>query len=240
MYVYPCTFSCQTRTRLGCSRRLPAGLKLLEMKNTQLEKYQYLTHLKATNVHLFYRLMRDNVKVRQLRFQSNNHNQSYIILTSPSLQTLCPIIYTPTVGEACVRWSELFTQPEGLYISYEDRGNISSVLESWPQDVDITVITDGSRILGLGDLGVNGMGIPVGKLALYTACAGIRPERTLPITLDLGTSNERLRNDPLYLGSRRGKVTHEEEIAFLDELMEALTRRWPEYISPYFISLFSP
>ena len=115
-----------------------------------------------------------------------------------------------------------------MYLSYEDKGNIASVLANWPQQhVEITVITDGSRILGLGDLGINGMGIPIGKLSLYTACAGIRPEATLPLTLDLGTSNKALREDPLYMGSRRDKVSPEEELEFMDELMAALTERWP-------------
>lgn len=115
-----------------------------------------------------------------------------------------------------------------MYLSYEDRGNIAAVIANWPEPhVEITVITDGSRILGLGDLGINGMGIPIGKLALYTACAGIRPEVTLPLTLDLGTSNRAFREDPMYMGSRRDKVTAEEELEFLDELVAALTERWP-------------
>jgi malate dehydrogenase (oxaloacetate-decarboxylating)(NADP+) len=118
-----------------------------------------------------------------------------------------------------------------MYLSFSDKGHLASILGNWPHKVDITVVTDGSRILGLGDLGVNGMGIPVGKLALYTACAGIRPECTLPLTVDLGTSNMELRNDPLYLGSRRDKVTPEEEIEFLDELMAALNERWPGYVA---------
>src|ERR1700710_3111815 len=129
---------------------------------------------------------------------------------------------------ACIRWSEIYQQPEGMYLSFSDQGNLHSILNNWPQPkVEITVVTDGSRILGLGDLGVNGMGIPVGKLALYTACAGIRPEASLPLTVDLGTSNMEFRNDPLYMGSRRDKVTAEEEKEFLDELMAALTERWP-------------
>ena len=115
----------------------------------------------------------------------------------------------------------------GLYLSFADKGNLASVIENWPHDVEITVVTDGSRILGLGDLGINGMGIPVGKLALYTACAGIRPEATLPLTIDLGTNNKALREDPLYMGSRVPKVTAEEEKEFLDELMAALTDKWP-------------
>jgi malate dehydrogenase (oxaloacetate-decarboxylating)(NADP+) len=147
------------------------------------------------------------------------------------LQELTPMIYTPVVGEACQRWSEIYQQAEGMYLSFEDRGHLASIIQNWPQSsVDITVITDGSRILGLGDLGVNGMGIPIGKLALYTACAGIRPECTLPLTVDLGTSNKAFREDPLYMGSRREKVTAEEEQEFLDELMLALKERWPAIV----------
>jgi malate dehydrogenase (oxaloacetate-decarboxylating)(NADP+) len=123
--------------------------------------------------------------------------------------------------------------PSGLYLSFEDKGNLHSVIQNWPYDVEITVVTDGSRILGLGDLGVNGMGIPVGKLSLYTACAGIHPLKTLPLCLDLGTSNEAFRNDPLYLGSRRPKVSAEEEKEFLDEMMAALTERWPSIVIQY-------
>ncbi|KAK3074926.1 hypothetical protein LTR53_002237 [Teratosphaeriaceae sp. CCFEE 6253] len=186
------------------------ALAILDSRKTPIEKYQYLSILRSTNVHLFYRLLSKNVK------------------------ELTPLIYTPTVGEACQRWSELYTQPEGLYLSFEDRGHLHTVIQNWPHhDVDITVVTDGSRILGLGDLGINGMGIPVGKLSLYTACAGIDPMRTLPLCLDLGTSNEKFRNDPLYMGSRRDKVTAEEEKDFLDELMAALTERWPGIVIQY-------
>jgi malate dehydrogenase (oxaloacetate-decarboxylating)(NADP+) len=121
-----------------------------------------------------------------------------------------------------------------MYLSFSDRGHLRQILDNWPHQVDITVLTDGSRILGLGDLGVNGMGIPVGKLALYTACAGIKPDATLPLTLDLGTNNKALREDPLYMGSRRPKVTPEEEREFLDELMVALTDKWPRYVPASF------
>ncbi|KAI9872456.1 MAG: hypothetical protein M1830_001603, partial [Pleopsidium flavum] len=183
-------------------------LKQLALKTTPIDKYLYLSNLRNDNVHLFYRLVIDYMK------------------------ELTPLIYTPVVGEACLRWSEIYQRPEGLYLSYSDRGSLSSILHNWPQqNVEITVVTDGSRILGLGDLGINGMGIPVGKLALYTGCAGIRPEATLPLTLDLGTNNKALRDDPLYLGSRREKITTEEEKAFLDELMTALTEKWPGWLS---------
>ncbi|KAL5003433.1 hypothetical protein BDV10DRAFT_154997 [Aspergillus recurvatus] len=179
-------------------------LAQLALKQTPIDKFLYLSTLRKNNVHLFYRLVTDH------------------------LRELTPLIYTPVVGEACQRWSEIYQQPEGMYLSWEDRGNLASVIANWPRpNVEITCITDGSRILGLGDLGINGMGIPIGKLALYTTCAGIRPEATLPLTLDLGTSNKALREDPLYLGSRRDKVTPDEEREFLDELMAALTERWP-------------
>ncbi|KAI9841560.1 MAG: hypothetical protein M1837_000606 [Sclerophora amabilis] len=180
------------------------ALKQLSRKTTTLGKYQFLSHLRHNNSHLFYRLLVDH------------------------LEDLAPIIYTPGVGEACIKWSEIYQHPEGLYLSYEDRGSISSVLQNWPeQNVEMTVVTDGSRILGLGDLGINGMGIPVGKLALYTGCAGISPQSTLPLMLDLGTNNKAFQDDPLYMGSRRDRVSEEEEREFQDELMAALNERWP-------------
>ena len=182
-------------------------LKQLRSKQTNVGKFVYLSMLRHANIHLFYRILTDN------------------------FTEITPLVYTPVVGEACQRWSEIYMMPEGMYLSYLDRGNISNVIKNWHQEhVEITVMTDGSRILGLGDLGINGMGIPIGKLALYTGCAGIKPSGTLPITIDLGTSNKALREDPMYLGSRREKVTPEEEMEFLDELMEALKDRWPDIV----------
>ncbi|KAK0099849.1 hypothetical protein ONS95_013323 [Cadophora gregata] len=184
--------------------QLTRCLKQLASKTTPIEKYIYLSNLRNSNIHLFYRLVLTN------------------------FTTIAPIIYTPIVGEACLKWSEIYQQPEGLYISYKDRGHILEVLQNWPQpNVEITVVTDGSRILGLGDLGINGMGIPVGKLALYTGCAGIRPEVTLPLCLDLGTSNKDLLASPLYMGAKMPKVSEQEEADFLDELMVALNKMWP-------------
>ena len=130
------------------------------------------------------------------------------------------------ISDICEKHS-LISSP-GLYLSYANRGSLANILQNWPQPkVEITVVTDGSRILGLGDLGINGMGIPVGKLALYTGCAGIWPEVTLPLMLDLGTNNETLLKDPFYMGSRRKKVSAAEEASFLDELMVALNKTWP-------------
>jgi malate dehydrogenase (oxaloacetate-decarboxylating)(NADP+) len=187
--------------------QLDRCLKQIGRRPQGIDKYLYLSGLRNTNVHLFYRLV------------------------TKYLKDMAPLIYTPTVGEACLQWSHNYVQPEGFYLSYADRGHIASVLQNWPQpNVEITVVTDGSRILGLGDLGINGMGIPVGKLALYTACAGIRPEVTLPLMLDLGTGNKELREDPLYMGSKRDKVSAQEEAEFLDELMVALTEKWPGII----------
>lgn len=182
-------------------------LAQLASKANDIERFLYLSTLRYNNVHLFYRLLTDH------------------------FTELTPLVYTPTVGEACQRWSEIYQQPEGMYLSFEDRGHLANIIQNWPQtNVEITVVTDGSRILGLGDLGVGGMGIPIGKLALYTGCAGIRPEGTLPLTVDLGTGNKALLEDPLYMGSRREKVTAQEEKEFLDELMAALKERWPDIV----------
>lgn len=179
-------------------------LKQLGQKTEMIDKYLYLSGLRNTNVHLFYRLLVEHIK------------------------DLAPIVYTPTVGKACVEWSKNYVQPEGMYLSFSDRGHIAEILHNWPQpNVEITVVTDGSRILGLGDLGINGMGIPIGKLALYVGCAGIRPNGTLPLTLDFGTNNQDNLDDPMYLGLREKKRSIEEELEFMDELMVVLNEKWP-------------
>lgn len=191
-------------------------LQQLSQKKEAIDKYLYLSGLRNTNVHLFYRLATKHIK------------------------DIAPMIYTPTVGDACLQWSHNYVQPEGLYLSYADKGHIASIINNWPQKVEITVVTDGSRILGLGDLGINGMGIPVGKLALYIACAGIRPEATLPLMLDLGTGNKALLEDQLYMGSRREKVTPQEELEFMDEVMIALNEKWPGSVIPFLASKREP
>ncbi|KAL8710869.1 MAG: hypothetical protein Q9220_004673 [cf. Caloplaca sp. 1 TL-2023] len=184
--------------------QLQRCLKSLSRKEKGIDKYLYLSGLRNSNVHLFYRLVTRHVK------------------------DIAPLIYTPTVGDACLQWSHNYVRPEGMYLSYSDKGHVASVLHNWHQQgVEITVVSDGSRILGLGDLGVNGMGIPVGKLALYIACAGIRPSATLPLLLDMGTNNQELLDDPFYLGSKRQKGTAQEEQEFMDEVMIALNEKWP-------------
>lgn len=173
-------------------------------KASALEKYRYLSALQAENETLFYR----------------------VVLMH--LEELLPIIYTPTVGQACVEWSRIYERPRGLYLSAaRHRGRIESVLRNWAGMPQIIVVTDGGRILGLGDLGANGMGIPIGKLGLYTACAGLAPAICLPVTLDVGTDNAVLRADPQYLGERQPRVAGAAYDAFLAEFVAATQAVFP-------------
>lgn len=175
------------------------ALENFHRKPTDLEKYIFMTALQDRNETLFYRTIIDNI------------------------YEMTPIIYTPTVGEACARYAHIFRRSRGLYISARDRGKMVEVLRNWPtEDVAIIVVTDGERILGLGDLGADGMGIPIGKLSLYTACAGVHPKHALPITLDVGTNNEDLLTDPLYIGLRQRRLTGDEYLEFVDEFIQAV------------------
>jgi malic enzyme len=176
------------------------------LKQTPLERYIHLASLQDRNETLFFRLLHDRI------------------------DEMMPVVYTPVVGEACQQYSHIYRRPRGLYISYDQRTRIDAILANHRRAPAIIVVTDGERILGLGDQGVGGMGIPTGKLALYTACAGIPPHLTLPIMLDVGTNNRERLNDPLYLGLRHERIRGQEYQDFLDRFVDAVMRVYPDAV----------
>ena len=208
-------FTEKEREMLGLRGLLPARVQTMEeqvqrtlenlrKKPNDIEKYLYLISLQDRNKTLFYRVVIDHIK------------------------EIIPLIYTPTVGQACLEYGHIFRRPRGLFISLKDRGRMVELLRNWPnRDIRIIVVTDGERILGLGDLGADGMGIPVGKLTLYTACAGIHHAHTLPVTLDVGTENEELLNAPLYIGLKQRRLRGAAYDDFVEEFMVAVAEVFP-------------
>jgi malate dehydrogenase (oxaloacetate-decarboxylating)(NADP+) len=208
-------FTEEERKKLGLKGLLPYQVipqdiqvkRILEnfnRKPNDLEKYIMLVGLQDRNENLFYRVVMEN------------------------MDKMMPIIYTPTVGQACQEYAHIYRRPRGMFITAKDKGNIANILKNWPHDdVRVIVVTDGERILGLGDLGANGMGIPVGKLSLYTACAGIHPATTLPITLDVGTNNEKLINDPFYIGIKEPRLRGEVYDELVEEFVTAVQEQFP-------------
>jgi len=190
-------------TVLSMQAQVERVLTNLRTLPSDLEKYVALNSLHDRNEALFFRVVCDHIDEIQ------------------------PLIYTPTVGLACQKYGLIFQRPRGLFISYNDRGRIAEILSNWPYRTKLIVMTDGERILGLGDLGANGMGIPVGKLSLYTACAGVHPEQCLPVMLDVGTNNEEFLNDPYYIGLRQRRVTGAAYDEFVDEFVTAARAAFP-------------
>lgn len=209
-------FTKNERQKYGLMGILPDAIESMETQimrvqeqienlNKPINKYIYLTGLLDTNETLFFKtLMSDPAK--------------YL-----------PLVYTPTVGEACQKLGHITRRPRGIFISIKNKNNIETILKNWPvKDVRFVVVTDGQRILGLGDLGICGMGIPIGKLALYTGCAGVPPEHTLPIVLDAGTDNEKFLNDPLYPGIKQKRVTGKAYDNFIEAFVKAITKVYPK------------
>ena len=216
------------RDQLGLDGLLPPHIETLEeqlvrayeaykRKDEDLERHIYLRALQDTNEVVFYRLLLDHI------------------------EEMTPIVYTPVVGLACQQFSHIYRRPRGLFISYPQRDSIPAMLRNRPnQEVDVIVVTDGERILGLGDQGAGGLGIPIGKLSLYTLIGGIRPERTLPIVLDVGTNNEERLNDPEYLGWRNERVSGQAYFDFVDQFVQAVKQelphtclQWEDFATPH-------
>ena len=205
------------RREYGLQGLLPPHVETLEMQvarayeafqgqATDLDKHVFLRQLQDENETLFYRLLLDHVR------------------------EMMPIIYTPIVGLACQRFSHIYRRPRGLFLSYPDRESLTQIFANVPDGVDVIVVTDGERILGLGDQGAGGMGIPIGKLSLYSLCGGIHPGRTLPIMLDLGTNNPERLNDPQYIGWRHERIKGEGYDAFIEEFVRAVMQRFPNVL----------
>ena len=177
----------------------------LNRKAFDIERYILLSGLQDRNENLFYQVVIEHI------------------------EQIMPLIYTPTVGQACKEFSQIFRRSKGFYITPEDKGSIATMLENWPEkDIRVIVVTDGQRILGLGDLGANGMGIPIGKLALYSACAGIQPHQCLPVMLDVGTNNQEILDDIFYLGYRKPRLEGDAYLEIVDEFIQAVQERYPD------------
>lgn len=208
-------FSREERVAFNLTGLLPPRYETIE-EQVSRAYMQYQSFDTALNKHIYLRAIQDN-----------NETMFHRLIAS-HLEEMMPIIYTPTVGDACEKFSDIYRSSRGLFISYAEREQMNDILRNaTKRNVKVIVVTDGERILGLGDQGIGGMGIPIGKLSLYTACGGISPAYTLPVMLDVGTNNEKLLNDPMYMGARHKRITGKEYDDFVDTFIQAVKRRWP-------------
>ena len=211
-------FTKEERSNFNLSGLLPPRYETID-EQVERAYMQYSTFSDSLNKHIYLRAIHDN------------NETLFYKLVKAHLAQMMPVIYTPTVGDACEQFSDIYRSSRGLFISYEERHNIDDILRNATKNkVKVIVVTDGERILGLGDQGIGGMGIPIGKLSLYTACGGISPAYTLPVMLDVGTNNEKLLNDPMYMGARHKRIGQEEYDEFLDLFIKAIKRRWPHVL----------
>ncbi|KAJ1694694.1 hypothetical protein LUZ63_011392 [Rhynchospora breviuscula] len=221
-------FSMTERDRLDLRGLLPPNIV-----SSQQQIDRFMVDLKRFEVNARDG-MSDTIALAKWRVLNRLHDRNevmYYKILINNIEEYAPIVYTPTVGLVCQKYSGLYRRPRGMYFSAADRGEMMSMVYNWPADqVDMIVVTDGSRILGLGDLGVQGIGIAIGKLDLYVSAAGINPQRVLPVMIDVGTNNENLLKDPLYLGLEQHRLEGEEYLSVIDEFMEAVFTRWPNVI----------
>ncbi|QJR80546.1 NAD-dependent malic enzyme [Alteromonas pelagimontana] len=209
-------FTARERASFNLTGLLPPRYESIE-EQVERAYMQYNTFDDALNKHIYLRAIQDNNETLFYR------------LIQRHIEEMMPIIYTPTVGDACEQFSDIYRSSRGLFVSWEERHQLDDIVRNaTKRKVKVIVVTDGERILGLGDQGIGGMGIPIGKLSLYTACGGISPAYTLPVMLDVGTNNEKLLNDPMYMGARHPRISQDEYDEFVDMFIKAVKRRWPD------------
>ena len=209
-------FTAQERVAFNLTGLIPPRYESIE-EQVDRAYMQYSSFNEPINKHIYLRAIQDN------------NETLYYRLIQQHIDEMMPIIYTPTVGDACEQFSDIYRSSRGLFISYSERHQMDDIIRNaTKRKVKVIVVTDGERILGLGDQGIGGMGIPIGKLSLYTACGGISPAYTLPVMLDVGTNNEKLLNDPMYMGARHKRIGQAEYDEFVDMFIKAVLKRWPE------------